>query len=76
VLVQTRDGRSLRHHALHVRGTPDNAMERSEVVEKAIDLIQPILADRSSALIAALLEVETVPDMRKLGSLLQSNKSG
>jgi 2-methylcitrate dehydratase PrpD len=76
VLVRTRDGRSLRHHALHVRGTPDNAMERSEVVEKAIDLIQPILGDRSSALIAALLEVESVPDMRKLGSLLQSNKSG
>ena len=26
VVVQTRDGRSLRHHARHVRGTPDNAM--------------------------------------------------
>lgn len=73
VVVRTQDGRSLRHHARHVRGTPDNAMERREVVEKALDLMEPILAARSADLVEALLGIERVGDACDLAPLLQSS---
>ena len=41
--AHTRDGRVLRHHAKAVRGTPDDPMTRAEVMEKAEDLMAPIL---------------------------------
>jgi hypothetical protein len=43
-----------------------------EVVAKARDLIAPVLgSELSSRLIAALLAVDTNPDIRALGSLLR-----
>ena len=38
-----RDGRTLRHHTLAVRGTAENPMTRAEVDAKGYDLLAPVL---------------------------------
>ena len=42
VEVELNDGRKVRHHAVAVRGTPDNPMTTKEIETKAIDLVAPI----------------------------------
>jgi 2-methylcitrate dehydratase PrpD len=55
-----------------VRGTPRNPMTKDEVVEKASDLITPVLGrDASSRLIETVFGIETVTDIRNLRRLLQ-----
>ena len=71
VEVETASGERLSFHAKHVRGTPANAMSENEIVEKARDLVQPVLGDRGDALITALLGIESVADVRSLRPLLQ-----
>jgi hypothetical protein len=56
-----------------VRGTPDNPMERQEVVAKAQDLLAPVLgAERAGALIAEIGRIERLPSVRALRPLLQA----
>ena len=48
-------------------------MTREEVVAKARDLLSPILgATKSARLIATVLSIETVTDIRSLRPLLQT----
>jgi 2-methylcitrate dehydratase PrpD len=55
-----------------VRGTPRNPMTKDEVVEKASDLIAPVLGrDASSRLVETVFSIETVTDIRNLRRLLQ-----
>jgi 2-methylcitrate dehydratase PrpD len=55
-----------------VRGTPRNPMTKDEVVEKASDLITPVLGrDASSRLVETVFSIETVTDIRNLRRLLQ-----
>ena len=55
-----------------VRGTPRNPMTKDEVVEKASDLITPVLGrDASNRLIEIVFSIETVTDIRSLRRLLQ-----
>lgn len=69
--IDTRDGRSLRHHTRAVLGTPANPMTRDQVVAKARDLILPDLgADRTEALIDAVLSIGDMADIRALRPLL------
>jgi 2-methylcitrate dehydratase PrpD len=72
VEVVLRDGARLSERVEAVRGTPRNPMGREEVVAKARDLIGPVqggaTADR---LIAKLLALETLGDIRELRPLLQ-----
>jgi 2-methylcitrate dehydratase PrpD len=57
-----------------VRGTADNPMTREEVVDKARDLIAPVLgADITTTLINKLLALETVRDVRELRPALQKS---
>ena len=57
-----------------VRGTVRNPMPRGEVVDKARDLIAPVLgAATARQLIDTLLAIETVKDVRALRPLLQRN---
>ena len=72
VEVSTRDGRMFMHHARHVRGTPENAMDANEVTEKAADLLTPVLGKRTPQLIAALLRINTIADVRELRELLRA----
>jgi 2-methylcitrate dehydratase PrpD len=66
------DGTQLTEWVRDVRGTADNPMTRDEVVDKARDLIAPVLgAATTSTLIAKLLALETLRDVRELRPALQ-----
>jgi 2-methylcitrate dehydratase PrpD len=66
------DGTQLSEWVRDVRGTVDNPMTRDEVVEKARDLIAPVLGPATcSALIDKLLALETLKDVRELRPALQ-----
>jgi len=72
VEVTLNDGTKLTERVESVRGTPQNPMDREEVVAKARDLIVPILgATKCDALIGKLLSLENVKDIRELRPLLQ-----
>lgn len=72
VEVTLTDGTRLSERVDAVRGTPRNPMTRSEVVDKARDLLAPVLgADRARALIDAVLSLDTKGDARGLGVLLR-----
>jgi 2-methylcitrate dehydratase PrpD len=54
-----------------VRGTVDDPMTAEEITEKAADLMGPVLgAQRAAKLIAAIRDLESVPDVTSLRSLL------
>ncbi|MFO1191053.1 MAG: MmgE/PrpD family protein [Rhodoferax sp.] len=66
-----RDGRVLRHHTLHVRGTPADPMTLQEVQEKALDLMQPVLGPaRAQPLIRQLGSLPQTASVRSLHPLL------
>ena len=68
--ITTYDGHSLSTRVRAVRGTADNPMERIEVIEKASDLLVPVLGeDRAQELIDQIMnleELESVSDLRPL----------
>ncbi len=66
------DGTQLTEWVRDVRGTAENPMTRDEVVDKARDLIAPVLgAAPCSTLINKLLALETLRDVRELRPALQ-----
>ena len=66
------DGTQLTEWVHDVRGTAENPMTRDEVVDKARDLIAPVLGSAAcSTLIAQLLSLETLGDVRGLRPALQ-----
>jgi 2-methylcitrate dehydratase PrpD len=74
VEVTLRDGARLSQRIEAVRGTVRNPMSRAEVVAKARDLIGPVLgAATAERLVAAVLAIETLPDIRALRPLLQKS---
>ena len=72
VEVTLTDGTQLADRVEAVRGTVRNPMPRGEVVDKARDLIAPVLgAATAGNLIDAVLALEALPDIRALRPLLQ-----
>ena len=72
VEIDLTDGNRLSERVAAVRGTPRNPMSRAEVLEKARDLIVPILGrETSERLIETVFAIEGMTDLRKLQSLLQ-----
>jgi len=72
VELALRDGKRDRERVEAVRGTPRNPMRRDEVVAKARDLIGPVQGGAAAdSLIAKLLALETLGDVRELRPLLQ-----
>jgi len=72
VEVALRDGQRHRERVEAVRGTSRNPMGRDEVVAKARDLIEPVLGGATAdELVAKLLALETLGDIRELRPLLQ-----
>jgi len=66
------DGTQLTEWVRDVRGTAENPMTRNEVVDKARDLITPVLGSEvCSSLISKLLALETLRDVRELRPVLQ-----
>ena len=70
--AQLQNGQSHKHHAKAVRGTPDDPMNRSEVVAKAIDLMAPIVGLSQAKLLAEqVMQLEKLPQAGALiGGLL------
>jgi 2-methylcitrate dehydratase PrpD len=74
VEIRTRDGKTLSHKVDAVRGTADNPMPRSEVAEKARDLLEPVVgAENSAALIDGIWDLESVGDVRDLRPFVQAD---
>jgi 2-methylcitrate dehydratase PrpD len=72
VEVTLSDGTRLIDRVEAVRGTPRNPMPRSEVVDKARDLIGPVVGPATTQkLIDAVLALEAVKEIRALRPLLQ-----
>jgi 2-methylcitrate dehydratase PrpD len=72
VEVTLSDGTRLVDRVEAVRGTPRNPMPRSEVVDKARDLIAPVVGPANTQkLIDAVLALETVKELRTLRPVLQ-----
>ncbi len=70
--IELTDGTRLSERVSAVRGTPRNPMPRAEVIEKARDLIAPVLGrDTSARLIETVFAIEAVTDVRSLRPLLQ-----
>ncbi len=73
VEIELADGRTVRHHAKAVRGTPDNPMTTREIEDKARDLIAPITGtDKAAKLIEAVRALDSLGSMRELRPLLQA----
>jgi 2-methylcitrate dehydratase PrpD len=72
VEVTLTDGTRLTERVAAVRGTAQNPMTREEVVDKARDLMEPVLGKESCAkLIDRVLSLDSVKDIRELRPLLQ-----
>lgn len=76
VEIELNDGTLLSERVTAVRGTPRNPMSRAEVIDKARDLITPILGrNKSERLIQTIYAIEGVTNVRMLKPLLQRNKA-
>ena len=74
VEIEFIDGSRMSERVDAVRGTPRNPMSRSEVMEKARDLMAPVLgSEKAQRLIATVHAIENVADVRSLRPLLQSS---
>jgi 2-methylcitrate dehydratase PrpD len=72
VEIELNDGKRLSERVAAVRGTPRNPMTRSEVIDKARDLMAPVLGrEKSDRLIETVFAIETIGDIRQLQPLLQ-----
>jgi hypothetical protein len=66
------DGTRFREHVASVRGTFDNPMNREEVIAKARDLMNPVLATATTTkLIDTIFNLENLKNVRDLRPLLQ-----
>jgi 2-methylcitrate dehydratase PrpD len=73
VEIDLVSGKTVRHHAKAVRGTPDNPMTTREIDDKALDLMAPIIGgERAGKLVAAVRSMEQMRSMRELQVLLQA----
>ena len=71
--VTLNDGTRLTDRVEHVRGTPENPMTTVEVVAKANELVTPVLGEeKTRKLVAKVMELQNVKDIRELRPLLQS----
>ncbi len=74
VEVILKDGTRYSERVEAVRGTPRNPMSRQEVIDKALDLIGPVLGSHQAKDLSQLvLSIEAQPDLSKLIYLLKNN---
>jgi 2-methylcitrate dehydratase PrpD len=70
--VALSDGTRLSERITEVRGTVANPMTRAEVIDKARDLIAPVLSrETAERLIEAVYSIETLSDTRSLARMLR-----
>jgi 2-methylcitrate dehydratase PrpD len=70
--VELADGTHLSERITHVRGTVANPMTRTEVIDKARDLIAPVLGGQTAErLIDTVYGIEKLSDVRSLARMLR-----
>ena len=68
-----KDGTRLSHKVEAVRGTSRNPMTRQEVMEKATDLMNPVLGQaKTKQLIQTVFELDALPRIQSLRPLRQA----
>ena len=73
VEVTLHNGVRLSERVEAVRGTPRNPMTRQEVIDKATDLMAPVLGSvKTKQLIRQVVALDKLPHLRSLRSLLQT----
>ena len=76
VEIELVDGQRWVERVDAVRGTPRNPMTKSEVIDKCVDLIQPVLGDHQTRqLVETIFSLEQVSDIRVLGPMLMTGAS-
>jgi 2-methylcitrate dehydratase PrpD len=69
--VETTDGRTLKEHVITFKGKAENPLTTSEVVDKAADLMEPILGKtQSDELIDVINNLDKLDSVRSLRTLL------
>ena len=69
--ISLEDGRRLERYVPHVLGFPSHPMSAADVEAKAAELMAPALGQaRASAVIAAVRNLETLPDAGALVRLI------
>ena len=72
VEIELTDGSRHAERVAAVRGTPRNPMSRAEVIDKARDLVAPVLGrEPAERLIETVFAIEDLGDVRALQPLLQ-----
>jgi 2-methylcitrate dehydratase PrpD len=72
VEITLNDGTKYSDYVKAVRGTTENPMSTEEVVQKARDLVEPVLGkDNTTTLVDKILGIEKIKDIRELRSVLQ-----
>jgi 2-methylcitrate dehydratase PrpD len=72
VEVAMTDGRVLSHQPKAIKGTVENPMTDEEVEWKALDLMEPVIGkDQANQVIAAVMDLEGLGDVRNLTKLLR-----
>jgi 2-methylcitrate dehydratase PrpD len=72
VAITLDDGTMLSERVTAVRGTPRNPMTRKEVIDKARDLIDPVLgAPKGTRLVEAVFTLDSLKSLRALRPLLR-----
>lgn len=72
VEIETKSGQVHRHHTRAVKGTADDPMNRSDITEKSIDLLEPIIGEKKTKdLLDSIWSIETLDDVKTLRPLLQ-----
>ena len=72
ITVTLRDGQVFERMPQGVRGQPEDPMSTEEVLAKAEGLIAPVMGEtRTRALLAMLMAIESLADIRMLRPLLQ-----
>jgi 2-methylcitrate dehydratase PrpD len=70
--VTMKDGRVLNNQPRAIKGTVENPMTDEEVEWKALDLMEPIIGgERAKQVIATVMNLEVVSDVRDLTKLLR-----
>jgi 2-methylcitrate dehydratase PrpD len=73
VVVHRTDGTRVERFCEAVKGTAENPMSETQVVDKCRDLLDPVLGDdRSKELIALLLDPKRITDVRDLRPYLSA----
>jgi 2-methylcitrate dehydratase PrpD len=72
VKVATRDGRSFEKLTLHRRGSPENPLAASEIVQKFYAVVAPCMKRVDAERIVSVVDkLETLPNMNELIGLIK-----